>query len=135
MSAQGITYMAASGDSGTTLEPYSYPNYDPEVLMVGGTVATTDASGNRTSEPGWASGGGGWSTNTATFNTLPSWQHGNGVADIRADAIDAVLHRERLDGRTKRLHELPLPLELWDRATKRAGCARLRCRRSARARR
>jgi subtilase family serine protease len=79
MSAQGITYMAATGDSGTTIEPFSYPNYDPEVLMVGGTVATTDASGNRTSEVGWASGGGGWSTNTATFNTLPSWQHGTGV--------------------------------------------------------
>ena len=79
MSAQGITYMAASGDSGTTLEPYSYPDYDPEVMMVGGTVATTDGSGNRSSEVAWASGGGGWSTNTATFNTLPSWQHGNGV--------------------------------------------------------
>ncbi len=79
MSAQGITYMAASGDSGTTLEPYSYPDYDPEVLMVGGTVATTDASGNRTSEINWTSGGGGWSTNTATFNTRPSWQTGTGV--------------------------------------------------------
>ena len=79
MSAQGITYMAASGDSGTSLEPYSYPDYDPEVLMVGGTVAGTDGSGNRTSEVGWSSGGGGWSTNTASFNTLPSWQHGNGV--------------------------------------------------------
>ena len=79
MSAQGITYMAASGDSGTTLEPYSYPNYDPEVFMVGGTVATTDASGNRVSEPLWTSGGGGWSNNTATFNTRPSWQTGTGV--------------------------------------------------------
>ncbi|MES1228366.1 MAG: protease pro-enzyme activation domain-containing protein, partial [Armatimonadota bacterium] len=67
MSAQGITYMAASGDSGTTLEPYSYPNYDPEVFMVGGTVATTDATGNRISEPIWTSGGGGYSNNTASF--------------------------------------------------------------------
>lgn len=79
MTAQGITYMAASGDSGTTLEPYSYPNYDPEVLLVGGTVATTDASGNRSSEVLWTSGGGGWSNNTATFNTRPSWQTGTGV--------------------------------------------------------
>lgn len=79
MSAQGITYMAASGDSGTTIEPYSYPNYDPEVLIVGGTVATTDASGNRTGETGWSGSGGGWSTNTATFNVRPSWQVGNGV--------------------------------------------------------
>lgn len=79
MSAQGITYMAASGDSGTTLEPYSYPDYEPEVLSIGGTVATTDASGNRTSEPNWTSGGGGWSNNAATFNVRPSWLTGNGV--------------------------------------------------------
>jgi hypothetical protein len=79
MTSQGITYMAASGDSGTTLEPYSYPNYEPEVLMVGGNTATTDSSGNRTSEVAWPSGGGGWSTNTASFNVRPSWQTGNGV--------------------------------------------------------
>jgi subtilase family serine protease len=84
MTAQGITYMAASGDSGTTLEPYSYPDYDPEVLMVGGSIATVNASNQRTSEVGWSlsggqGGGGGWSTNTASFNVLPSWQHGTGV--------------------------------------------------------
>ncbi|HVT12211.1 MAG TPA: protease pro-enzyme activation domain-containing protein [Fimbriimonadaceae bacterium] len=79
MNAQGITYMAASGDSGTSIEPYSYPDYDPEVLLVGGTSATVDGSGNRTAEVGWNSGGGGWSNNTATFNVLPSWQHGTGV--------------------------------------------------------
>lgn len=79
MTAQGITYMAASGDSGTTLEPYSYPDYDPEVLMVGGSSATVDANGNRTAEVGWNSGGGGWSNNTATFNVLPSWQRATGV--------------------------------------------------------
>lgn len=79
MTAQGITYMAATGDSGTTIEPYSYPNYDPEVLMVGGTTATVNTSGVRTSEVGWSGSGGGWSTNTATFNTRPSWQTGTGV--------------------------------------------------------
>ncbi len=79
MTAEGITYMAASGDSGTSLEPYSYPDYDPEVMMVGGTVASTDSSGNRLSEVGWSGSGGGWSTNSATFNVLPSWQKGNGV--------------------------------------------------------
>jgi Pro-kumamolisin, activation domain/Subtilase family/Dictyostelium (slime mold) repeat len=84
MSAQGITYMAASGDSGTTLEPFSYPDYDPEVLMVGGTVASVDGSGARTGEVAWAlsggqGGGGGWSTNTSAFNVLPSWQQGTNV--------------------------------------------------------
>lgn len=79
MTAQGITYMAASGDSGTSIEPYSYPNYDPEVLLIGGTVASVDSSGNRLSETGWSGSGGGWSNNAAAFNVLPSWQVGNGV--------------------------------------------------------
>ncbi len=84
MSAQGITYMAASGDAGTSLEPYSYPDYEPEVLSVGGTIATVNGAGNRTSEVAWSlsfgqGGGGGWSNNSASFNVLPSWQHGTNV--------------------------------------------------------
>lgn len=79
MTTQGITYMAASGDNGTTLEPYSYPNYDPEVMMVGGTVATVNGSNVRTSETGWNGSGGGWSTKAVAFNTRPSWQTGTGV--------------------------------------------------------
>jgi len=39
-----------------------------------------------------------------------AWEAGNGVSEIRAREIDAVLHRERLEGRTKRLHPLPMPL-------------------------
>jgi hypothetical protein len=38
-----------------------------------------------------------------------AWEAGNGVRGVRADAIDAVLHRERLDGRAKRRHALPMP--------------------------
>jgi subtilase family serine protease len=95
MTASGKTYMAASGDNGTTLEPYSYPNYDPEVLMVGGTVATIDTtSGARVSEVAWSGGGGGWSTNTATFNVKPSWQtvsYGGVTANARW-CPDVALH-------------------------------------------
>jgi hypothetical protein len=40
-----------------------------------------------------------------------AWEQGNGVADILAPEIDAVLHRERLDGRKKRLHALPMALD------------------------
>jgi subtilase family serine protease len=80
MNAEGITYMVASGDSGTQLEPFSYPNYEPEVLMVGGTAADTDANGVRTTEVGWFGSGGGWVTaETPPFNVLPSWQKGTGV--------------------------------------------------------
>lgn len=40
-----------------------------------------------------------------------AWEAGNGVATILAREIDAVLHRERLQGRAKRLHPLPMPAE------------------------
>lgn len=87
MTAQGQTYLCASGDSGTTdyYPPtggnyYPYPGTDPEVLTVGGTIATVNTStGARISETGWSGSGGGWATDTDSFNVLPSWQHGNGV--------------------------------------------------------
>jgi len=40
-----------------------------------------------------------------------AWEDGNGVSDVRADAIDTVLHRERLEGTKKRLHPLPMRSE------------------------
>jgi hypothetical protein len=40
-----------------------------------------------------------------------AWEKGNGVAHASAPDIDGMLHRERLDGRNKRLHELPMPIE------------------------
>src|SRR5437870_2829078 len=39
-----------------------------------------------------------------------AWEKGNGVADIRAREMDAVLHRERLERGKKRLHPLPIPV-------------------------
>ena len=38
-----------------------------------------------------------------------AWEEGNGVKNVLADDMDTVLHRERLDGRAKRLHPLPMP--------------------------
>jgi hypothetical protein len=40
-----------------------------------------------------------------------AWEAGNGVAHTSAPEIDEVLHRERLDGKAKRLHALPMPLK------------------------
>ena len=40
-----------------------------------------------------------------------AWQEGNGVTDILARDMDALLHRERLDRGSKRLHPLPMPVE------------------------
>lgn len=79
MSAQGITYIAASGDEGTSLGPYIYPSNDPEVLIVGGTTVQTDVKGNRKSEIGWDGSGGGWSIVLHPFNKLPAWQTGKGI--------------------------------------------------------
>ncbi len=39
-----------------------------------------------------------------------AWEEGNGGANLLAREIDAVLHRERLDGRAKRLHPLPMAM-------------------------
>ncbi len=79
ISAQGITYMQSSGDSGTSLEPFAYSNYEPETLMVGGTVANVNSTGVRTDEVGWDGGGGGWAPRPYTWSVLPSWQKGKGV--------------------------------------------------------
>jgi hypothetical protein len=51
-----------------------------------------------------------------------AWEQGNGVAELLAPEMDAVLHRERLEGRKKRLHALPMPLQqLPDGAMVQAG--------------
>ena len=51
-----------------------------------------------------------------------AWEQGNGVASVLAPEIDAVLHRERLDRGSKRLHPLPMPIEeLPDGAMLQAG--------------
>jgi hypothetical protein len=53
---------------------------------------------------------------------VAAWQQGNRVVDARAAQIDVVLHRERLDRRSKRLHPLSGALEdLPDGAMVRAG--------------
>ena len=41
-----------------------------------------------------------------------AWEAGNGASGVNAKAMDAVLHRERLDCGRKRLH--PLPMSLGD---------------------
>jgi subtilase family serine protease len=85
MSAEGITYVASSGDVGTSIDPFAYPDMDPEVLAVGGTIATVNnPTGARISEVGWPGSGGGWSTNSASFNVRPAWQVGNGVPAVNA---------------------------------------------------
>jgi hypothetical protein len=40
-----------------------------------------------------------------------TWERGNKKSNVRANDIDAVLHRERLDHGRKRLHALPAPVK------------------------
>jgi len=77
MSAQGITYMCASGDDGTSFlneDQAVYPDIDPDVLVVGGTIANTDATGNRISETAWPQSAGGYTNDGAQCNATPSYQ-------------------------------------------------------------
>jgi|GEM_PF-1040107 len=81
MTAQGQTYLAASGDHGAAgIVDQLYPDIDPEVTDVGGTQATVDPNtGARLSEVGWPSSGGGWVNDDLGFDVLPNWQRGIGV--------------------------------------------------------
>ena len=75
--AQGQTWFASSGDQGSNCYPsnatgVSMPSSDPEVVAVGGTTLSTDASGNYAGESAWSGSGGGVSGEWA----IPSYQQG-----------------------------------------------------------
>ena len=63
---QGITFVAASGDSGVV----EYPSASPNVLAVGGTTLNLTSVGAYGSESSWISSGGGYSQ----FEQEPSYQ-------------------------------------------------------------
>jgi hypothetical protein len=56
---QGVTFVAAPGDSGA---PASYPAVSPNVIAVGGTTLKMDSYGNWAGESGWSGGAGGVSS-------------------------------------------------------------------------
>ncbi len=63
----GVTFVAASGDSGA---PPIYPATSPNVLAVGGTTLTVDSQGNYVNETGWSGSGGGISA----YEPQPGYQ-------------------------------------------------------------
>jgi hypothetical protein len=65
----GVTFLAASGDSGA---PPIYPAISPNVVAVGGTTLNMDLQGNILSETGWSGSGGGLSA----VESQPSYQKG-----------------------------------------------------------
>ena len=91
MTAQGQTYLCASGDNGNiqtaqlgsdgNYHVFDYPDYDPDVTNIGGTILTANNGPGYSyfSETGWSGSGGLYSTSTASFNVLPTWQKGRNV--------------------------------------------------------
>ncbi|MHB1555935.1 MAG: S53 family peptidase [Isosphaeraceae bacterium] len=57
---QGITFIAASGDNGTTAGP-EYPASSPNVLAVGGTTLLVNSAGGYLGEVAWSGSEGGYS--------------------------------------------------------------------------
>ncbi|MGO9462798.1 MAG: peptidase S8/S53 subtilisin kexin sedolisin [Isosphaeraceae bacterium] len=66
---QGITFVAASGDSGT-LFGLDWPSAAPDVLAVGGTSLSSNSAGQYLSETMWYDSGGGYSE----YEAEPSYQ-------------------------------------------------------------
>jgi len=87
--ASGVTFLAASGDSGTGV---SYPAASPDVVAVGGTSLSLDANGNYLAETAWSGSGGGLSTVEhepsfqAQFNIPNDPQGHRGVPDVSYNA-------------------------------------------------
>ena len=67
----GITFVASTGDSGSSGAP-EYPSASPNVLAVGGTQLSTDSLGDYLSETGWTGSGGGISA----YESQPAYQQG-----------------------------------------------------------
>ncbi len=63
----GVTFVAASGDSGAGV---LWPAAAPTVLAVGGTTLTADSTGTYKSEAGWSGSGGG----TSAYESEPGYQ-------------------------------------------------------------
>jgi len=85
-SAQGVTFVASSGDSGTGAQ---YPAASPFVVSVGGTTLTINSTtGAYVSETAWSGSGGGLSR----YEVAPAYQSGiqtggrRGIPDIAFDA-------------------------------------------------
>ncbi|HEY2155763.1 MAG TPA: S8 family serine peptidase [Isosphaeraceae bacterium] len=68
----GVTFVFSSGDNGSQ----EYPAESPNVVSVGGTTLSHDASYNWTGETGWSGSGGGLSSTEAS----PSYQSGLGYS-------------------------------------------------------
>ena len=72
----GITYVAASGDSGGV----EYPAASPNVVAVGGTTLTLSGTSSYGSESAWTDSGGGYSR----YETEPAYQESVQTTGLRS---------------------------------------------------
>jgi subtilase family serine protease len=83
----GVTFLAASGDSGA-LAGASYPSSSPNVVSVGGTRLNVNFSGSYQGESAWIDSGGGYSA----YEKEPAYQaavqstHRRSTPDVAFDA-------------------------------------------------
>jgi subtilase family serine protease len=84
----GVTFIASSGDSGSS-DGVDWPASSPDVLSVGGTtLLTSGTSGTYSSETGWADSGGGASAyeGEPSYQTTAQSKDVRTVPDVSADA-------------------------------------------------
>ena len=91
---KNMTYLAATGDSGSSV---SWPSVSPNVLAVGGTTLSYSGTGTR-SEAAWSGTGGGISAYTA----LPSYQSASNVPGmtglLRRNVADVAFNADPATG-------------------------------------
>jgi kumamolisin len=88
--AQGMTVLAATGDSGANdcanggqNPSVDYPASDSNVIGIGGTVITRDNAGTITGEEGWADSGGG----PSRIFARQGWQSAPGLPDSASNRM------------------------------------------------
>jgi hypothetical protein len=86
---RGVTFLAATGDSGV---PAAYPAFSPNVVAVGGTQLSTYSNGTWLAETGWSLGGGGQSLYESEPLDQGPVQHSNKreTPDVSANAGTAM---------------------------------------------
>ncbi len=92
---QGVTFLAATGDSGS---PSGYPAFSPDVVAVGGTTLDINSSGQYIAEGAWADTGGGISV----YETIPSYQNSiknvNGASSTHRNVPDVAMDADPNSG-------------------------------------
>ena len=83
----GVTFVASSGDSGSSGAPI-WPSVSANVLAVGGTQLSTDGAGDYLGETGWSGSGGG----LAVSETQPGYQKGIVTQSSTARAVPDVAY-------------------------------------------